>query len=94
MSFFFLAILIFVKASAFHVFAHEDEDGTHIENCLVCTMAMEMQQTVHDQPDTLVFDPEVILVDIIRSFGIDNNEIISTQPVFSYFSRPPPSLLS
>ncbi|MDE3740350.1 hypothetical protein [Maribacter polysaccharolyticus] len=94
LSFFFLVTLIFIKLSPLHVFSHQSENDSHIEKCLICTMAIDLQQTVHVQPDVVVFEPEIDLVWLELTFGIDNQTIISNQTVYSYFSRPPPFLLS
>lgn len=94
LSFFFLATLILIKVSALHFFAHEGEKENRMEKCMICALAMNMQQTDFVQPNEVVFSPEIILVWFKQSCEINNRTFNSNKSVFSYFSRPPPLLLS
>lgn len=94
LSFFFLAILILIKVSALHFITHQGEKENRIEKCTICAMAMDMQQTDFIQPHELVFEPEIIPVWFEQSYDINDQTFDSDKSVYSYFSRPPPSMLS
>ncbi|MBQ4915222.1 hypothetical protein J8L85_12280 [Maribacter sp. MMG018] len=94
LSFFFLATLIFIKVSSLHFVTHQGEKENRIEKCMICALAMDMQKVDFFQADTVVFEPEIILVWFEQSFDINEQTFDSDKSVYSYFSRPPPSMLS
>lgn len=84
--------MLFMKVSAFHVYAHQDSEDTSIENCGICELAIESQQTALD----LTSDVAVVLnIDYTR-FRIPKvfycSEFVETSTIFKLFSRPPPHL--
>jgi len=92
-SFFLFFTLMLVKVSAFHVYSHDhDEDHDH-EDCPTCKLVLESQQAVTLVPIVPHFEEENF--DII--IKIDEPKIeqahISLESHFSWFSRPPPSLI-
>lgn len=86
---FIFVSLMFVKVSALHVYAHQDGDQEKIENCKICDLAVENQNTELNQvSDSEAFHPTFLN-------PIDNNFYfisLNTKTDFSYylFSRPPP----
>ena len=83
--------LMFFKVSSFHVYTHHDSDSNDIENCELCELAIENQNT------DFLLDASFTAVE-------HNFEILKfNQPVtydlvvtssflrFNFFGRPPPS---
>ncbi len=89
-----IAILLFTlmlfKVSSFHVYTHQDSTSDDIENCSVCELAIENQNTEY-----LVIAPQILLNTILET----NREVLTyeyrvavTSSHFCYdlFGRPPP----
>ena len=80
-----------LKASAFHIYEHVDENESH-EECHLCDLAMENQVAeLHFSPNIEFSEKESPAVQ--NSITTTDSEAI-TDPLYQFgqFSRPPPSL--
>ncbi|AKA36271.1 MAG: hypothetical protein CMH48_03365 [Muricauda sp.] len=84
----FLALMS-IKVSAFHVYAHQDNDS-QIENCEFCDLAIENQQSEHTPTFTVALDfqPPVEIKES-KLYGKSINFADNTYRSGLY-SRPPP----
>lgn len=89
-----LAILLFTlilfKVSSFHVYAHQDSASDEIENCSVCDLAIENQNT-----DYLLFTPQTLSITLIETnieVLVKEYDAAVTSALFCHdlFGRPPP----
>lgn len=89
---FLLFTLMFFKVSSFHVYTHHDSDSNDIENCELCELAIENQNT-----DFLLYAPFTALEhnsEIIeyKQPATYNLVVTSTFLCFNFFGRPPPTV--
>ncbi|MEL6916453.1 MAG: hypothetical protein AAFO99_01860 [Bacteroidota bacterium] len=90
---FVFTALMFVKVSAFHVYTHDDAEEDTVDNCALCDMAMDIQQSV-------TFVPTPISISTIDTFVyLSESPLIQHQVAnvndihcHSILSRPPPSM--
>lgn len=89
---FLLFTLMFFKVSSFHVYTHQDSDANDIENCTLCELAIENQNTdfLLDSPVTVVQNHSDII--ILKQPATYNLVVSSTFLRFNFFGRPPPSI--
>lgn len=87
-----LFALLWVKVSAFHVYAHQDDATNEIENCKVCHLMVESQSVEEQIAPAPSFDTPHI--EIISRASIFENKIVVVSPLLHarLFGRPPPSL--
>lgn len=89
-----LVILLLFKISvSFHAYTHQDDSTDIIENCTICDVAIENQQTefIATAPQSAV----TLLINVITKERTTVNAHVphSSELVFSCFGRPPPSLV-
>ncbi|SNY99819.1 hypothetical protein [Flagellimonas pacifica] len=91
--FFLFAALMLVKISALHVYTHDDTDVDAVENCTICDIALENQNSDFQlDNDTLKISAQEISQEAI---GISADQQL--KPIrfnFLLFSRPPPFSVS
>ncbi|MEM8847973.1 MAG: hypothetical protein AAGD17_12795 [Bacteroidota bacterium] len=83
--------LMLLKVSAFHVYAHQDDDCESIENCEICDIALENQTSDIDffTPPALKINNKVLFEDVLV---ITTHSFESDSKVSLLLSRPPPNL--
>lgn len=89
-----LVVLMLFKISAsFHAYTHQDNTSDVIENCAICDVAIENQQT-----EFIATAPQSVAAIL---FNIDSKEQttfssdvpLSFDLLSKYFGRPPPTLV-
>ncbi len=91
-TFILLALMLF-KVSSFHVYCHEDGASDEIENCELCDLAVENQQS------EFAFTPTQTVTSIALVVTDIQNSVTYKQPIFitllrhQLFGRPPPTPL-
>ena len=88
-----LFTLILFKVSSFHVYTHQDNTSDDIENCSVCELAIENENTVY-----LIISPQILsntLVETTREVLANEYQVAVTSTPFCYglFGRPPPFIV-
>ena len=81
------------KVSSFHVYTHQDTVSDEIENCAICELAVENQNTEY-----ILTPPQVTTAPFTN---LDTKERTTTYTVatassvlhFSLFGRPPPTVV-
>lgn len=81
-----------LKASSFHVYAHQDGDTDTVENCKICDLGIENQDTEYLVPiSSQTLELDINTPEYQPSFRLQpfhSSSFIS----FKLFGRPPPSL--
>ncbi|MFS4468407.1 hypothetical protein [Maribacter sp. 2210JD10-5] len=88
----FLLTLMFFKVSSFHVYAHEDNASDTVENCSICEVAIENQNSdfLHAAAQSI---PRPLPLIISNESQITVDSFVSSSLLrFRFFGRPPPSL--
>lgn len=88
-----LILIVLLKVSSFHVFAHQDSSIDTIENCTICDLAIENQN--------VEFTATVQSAKAPRAFVIVSKVVSKAPPSesspnhlhFKLFGRPPPGLV-
>lgn len=83
-------LLMLVKVSALHVFAHQSSDENTIENCSFCELAIENQKNELVNPSEIEFTSDETIFVIIESEVKYQNSFVESFSAFHLFSRPPP----
>lgn len=81
------------KVSSFHVYSHQDSTSDDIENCAVCELAIENQNT-----DYLFVTTEIVttpIADLGIQAELTSYEAVITSSFLraSFFGRPPPAVV-
>ncbi len=93
MGIFFLVGMLFAKITAFHVYEHHDVENDTVDQCELCILAIDNQQseivslsfTALNQPSSFWdYEPRIFFSSI---------QIPKTQLEFHHCSRPPPSFI-
>ena len=88
---FFLVILMFVKISSFHVFAHGDTDEDAIENCELCKFTIVNQHTDYVlNSETNFVQPKVQVPQSAVKVSYVNPFLDTSSATLRLFTRPPP----
>ncbi|WP_394330702.1 DUF2645 family protein [Maribacter forsetii] len=91
-SVFILFCLMLIKVTSFHVYSHDDSSIDTIENCSICYMAIQNQNSEFTFVAVLLF----ILLPLISFSGKRISPLVLEAPSFYFryptFGRPPPSL--
>ena len=87
---FLLFALMLFKVSSFHAYTHVDDCNDEIENCELCDLAFEIQNTDFEAPASITVDTP--LINSIYNEPIITSNWVHTSPFlrFSFFGRPPP----
>ncbi|MFK7811268.1 MAG: hypothetical protein AB8B59_02165 [Maribacter sp.] len=90
-AFLLLALMLF-KVSSFHVYSHEDSPSDDIENCNVCELAVENQNT-----DYLFATSQIVKTPHSNLYFFDKpvsyKLVVSSSFLrFNFFGRPPPNM--
>jgi len=88
-----LFALILFKVSSFHVYTHQDSVSDDIENCAICELAVENQNTEY-----VFTPPQTVQLPFIN---VNKKELATSYTVvvassflrFILFGRPPPALV-
>ncbi len=82
-------LLILIKVSGFHVYAHDDDDCESVENCETCDLVMELQNSDLDFPSPITFD---LAKETVEDKLVSQHKRIFTDKKKAYrlHSRPPP----
>jgi len=79
-----------IKVTSFHVYSHEDNSIDNIENCSICDMAIQNQNSEFTFVAVLLF----ILLPLITFSGKSITPLVLEAPSFYFryatFGRPPP----
>ena len=88
---FFLVILMFVKISSLHVFAHGDAGEDSIENCELCKFTIVNQQTDHVLNSEIKFvRPTAQVPQSEVKVSYVNPFLDTSSATLRFFTRPPP----
>lgn len=90
--FFFLTLLVLIKASSLHVYAHQESDAA-FEHCAWCQLALEAQHEEFLSPET-GWLPGVV-VETPAYVAPASPESFQPRKARTYgrFCRPPPAIL-
>ncbi len=92
----FIAFLLFAlmlfKVSSFHVYSHQDSTSDDIENCKVCEVALENQNT-----EFQFIAPQALAIDFIAPYSyiqpVTYEMVVSSSFLcVNFFGRPPPNV--
>lgn len=89
---FLLFTLMFFKVSSFHVYAHHDSDSNDIENCTLCELAIENQNTDFSLDSSVTVLQNHSDIIILKQPATYNLVVTSTFLRFNFFGRPPPTV--
>jgi len=80
-----------IKVTSFHVYSHDDNSIDNIENCSICDMAIQNQNSEFTFVAVLFF----ILLPLITFSGKSITPLVLEAPSFYFryatFGRPPPT---
>ncbi|WP_422351401.1 hypothetical protein [Flagellimonas sp.] len=88
--FLLFATLMLVKVSALHVYSHQDGETHEIENCAICEIALESQQSNFEITGKVMI-PEVNTFFITEEVEFQYQINVPIPSSHFFFSRPPPS---
>jgi len=87
---FLLLTLMVLKVSSFHVYTHQDNITDTIENCNICDVALENQNTEYTFTSILVLLSTVVFIFYRKLSFVSLNETPSLFLRYKLFGRPPP----
>jgi len=81
---------MFFKVSSFHVYSHQDSTSGDIENCEICELAVENQDSefVCTAPQTISIS--TIDLNILKQPIVYDVVVLSSFLRSDFFGRPPP----
>lgn len=90
---FLLFTLMLFKVSSFHTYAHHDDSANDIENCSICDLAIENQNTEFQFTATEI-EHQRITSSTTDSIITSYIPFYKTAPSnYGIFGRPPPALV-
>lgn len=94
---YFISVILFTlmlfKVTSFHVYTHQDVNSDEIENCGVCELATENQNTEFEFTAPQIFQKQFIDIAVLK-LSIKHQVLrIETSFLYGVFGRPPPALV-
>ncbi|WP_147415999.1 hypothetical protein [Ulvibacterium marinum] len=92
-SVFFLVGMLFAKITAFHVYEHHDVENDTVDQCELCILAIDNQQSETTSFSFVALDQPSFLWDYEPRVFFSSIQIPKTQLESHHCSRPPPSVI-
>lgn len=85
--FIFFSALIFINASSFHIYSHQENDSL-VEDCSLCDLATEQETEAFIPSDDNIVGPPY--VQVAYEANITKAQLPATPICWRILSRPPP----